>query len=119
MILLKSLVKNLMGLWEPRYLAGTKKLWIDVKGVSFGNTPMRGVFSQGHLSRLMAGYPNFIASGKALTTAIYVASLSRHGLIELNSLWVAKTPQSNELRLDVLLKSLWSDLGENPSRQDD
>ena len=117
MISLKLLVKNLMALLEPRSVVGIKKLLIDARGVSLGNTPMRGEFLQAHLSHPMDGYPHFTTLDKAQTIGIYAASVSPHGLIEFSTLWAAKTQLSNAQKLDDPQRNFWKDLVVFPYHQ--
>ena len=99
-----------MELSEPRYLVGTKKLLTDVKADLYVSTHIPGGYLQGLLNPQMDGYHHSTNSGKAQTTAIYVASQSPHGLIELSTLWAETTQQSNARKLVALLKNSWNGL---------
>ena len=107
-----------MALLGQKSADGTKKLLTDARVDLYVSILTRGEFSPVLLNRQMAGYQHSTTSDKAQTTAIYVASLSRHGLIELSSLWAAKTLPLKEPKLDALLKKSWSDLGESLFRLD-
>ena len=118
MTLLRLLVKSLMGLSEPRSVDGIRKLLTDVRADLYASTLIPGGYLQGLLNPQMVGYPHSTTSGKAQTTAIYVASQSPHGLIELSTLWAETTQQSNAQRLDGHLKNFWKDLVAFPYHRD-
>ena len=119
MTLLRLLVKSLMGLSEPRSVDGIRKLLTDVRADLYASTLIPGGYLQGLLNPQMVGYPHSTTSGKAQTTAIYVASQSPHGLIELSTLWAETTQQSNARKLAAHLRNLWSGSVDDLFHQDD
>ena len=117
MTLLRLLVKSLTALLGQRLVVGTKKPSIAVKADSYVSTPIRGESLLVHFNHQMVGYLPNTTLDKAQTTAIYAASVSPHGLIELSTLWAAKTQLSNAQKLDDPQRNFWKDLVVFPYHQ--